>query len=745
MDMDQKLLKKVKRRDRIARWVITVGGMTIIFAVIFILLLIGEVSLPLFNQPTAAPVARIHPVDSQGGEAALALGLDEYLETAFTLSEAGDFTFYEVASGEITERISLRPPGAPEAHIVAVDKFGRQAYGLLWSDGVLSIEQLRFSAQWDKEHNRTFEIAVEREGVFAAPEGNLPVISRGRIAGDGTRTRVSLMDDNRLLLDQEAVTTDIFGNEERIQSTAVLGDGEPDRLTTLALDTEGRALYAGTDQGALLRWDLSEVGSPRLVERQQAFRDRRAITALALVFGDISLAIGDAQGQLTTWFPVRTDTEGGEKRLRRIHTLADRGSAVRAITPSHRDKSLLSLDEEGTVYLDHMTSERQLLTLEGQEPLRTAALNLRGTGIIALNAKGELEAWSVDNPHPEVSWRTLFGKVWYESYDEPAYVWQSSSASEDFEPKLSLTPLIFGTLKGTFYAMVFAIPLALLGAIYTSQFGHPKLKQFIKPTVEIMAAIPSVIIGFLAALWLAPIVEKSVTAIFLSFLFVPTSFILFSLLWQKLREVGPLRKIERGFEFLTFAPVIVLSVAAAFAIGPLVEAWLFGGDFRLWLFTEMGTRYDPRNNIIIAFALGFAVIPIIFTIAEDALSNVPGSLKAASLAMGASRWQTVWRVILPSASPGIFAGIMIGFGRAIGETMIVLMATGNTAIMDMSIFNGMRPLSANIAVEIPEAPVASTLYRVLFLSAVILFLFTFILNTIAEVVRQRLRKKYGRF
>jgi len=176
-----------------------------------------------------------------------------------------------------------------------------------------------------------------------------------------------------------------------------------------------------------------------------------------------------------------------------------------------------------------------------------------------------------------------------------------------------------------------------------------------------------------------------------------------------------------------------------------VEAWLFGGDFRLWLFTEMGTRYDPRNNIIIAFALGFAVIPIIFTIAEDALSNVPGSLKAASLAMGASRWQTVWRVILPSASPGIFAGIMIGFGRAIGETMIVLMATGNTAIMDMSIFNGMRPLSANIAVEIPEAPVASTLYRVLFLSAVILFLFTFILNTIAEVVRQRLRKKYGRF
>ena len=169
------------------------------------------------------------------------------------------------------------------------------------------------------------------------------------------------------------------------------------------------------------------------------------------------------------------------------------------------------------------------------------------------------------------------------------------------------------------------------------------------------------------------------------------------------------------------------------------------GGFKQWLFDRFGARYDQRNCIVIAFALGFAVIPIIFTIAEDALSNVPGSLKAASLALGASRWQTVWRVILPSASPGIFAGIMIGFGRAVGETMIVLMATGNTAIIDGSIFNGMRPLSANIAVEIPEAPVGGSLYRILFFSAVLLFLLTFALNTAAELVRQRLRKKYGRF
>jgi phosphate transport system permease protein len=132
-------------------------------------------------------------------------------------------------------------------------------------------------------------------------------------------------------------------------------------------------------------------------------------------------------------------------------------------------------------------------------------------------------------------------------------------------------------------------------------------------------------------------------------------------------------------------------------------------------------------------------------LAEDSLSNVPYHMSAASMALGASRWQTFWRVVLPSASPGIFAAMMIGFGRAVGETMIVLMATGNTPILDWSPLDGMRTLSANIAVEIPEAPVGGTLYRVLFLCAVLLFLLTFTVNTVAELVRQHLRKRFGQF
>jgi phosphate transport system permease protein len=548
-----------------------------------------------------------------------------------------------------------------------------------------------------------------------------------------------------LLIRQVAVTESLFGDSEEEEFSELLKLPVDSEITALALDNQGRALYVGTSQGRLQRWSLSEPGEAELLDDLVAFADNRAITALDMVFGDYSLAVGDAKGHVTAWFPVRVEENSARKELKQIHDLSRHNGAVLEINPSLRDKSVLSLGEDGMLHLDHMTSERHLLVMGNHVPLVQYAFSTRSDGLIGYNTESRAIIWKLDNPHPEVSWGTLFGKVWYEGYDEPAFAWQSSSANDDFEPKLSLTPLIFGTLKGTFYAMLFAVPLALFGAIYTSHFCRPRIREMIKPTVEVMAAIPTVIIGFLAALWLAPIIEKSLGAVFLSIVFVPAGLMIAIIIWQAMRKNESLRRLERGYEFIAIAPVIVFSIAIATTLGPLAQDLLFDGNLKQWLFTEMGTRYDPRNCIVIAFAMGFAVIPIIFTIAEDSLSNVPPALKAASLACGASRWQTVWRVILPSASPGIFAGTMIGFGRAVGETMIVLMATGNTAIMDLSIFNGMRPLSANIAVEIPEAPHGGTLYRVLFLSAVLLFVMTFIVNTVAEIVRQRLRKKYGRF
>jgi phosphate transport system permease protein len=195
-------------------------------------------------------------------------------------------------------------------------------------------------------------------------------------------------------------------------------------------------------------------------------------------------------------------------------------------------------------------------------------------------------------------------------------------------------------------------------------------------------------------------------------------------------------------ELVLILPMLLVAVLVAVQAGPSVEAWLFGGDFRLWLASSLGLTYDQRNSLVVGVAMGFAVIPIIFTISDDAFSSVPSSLTAGSLALGASRWQTALRIVVPTASPGVFSAVMVGFGRAVGETMIVLMATGNTPVLDWSIFNGMRTLSANIAVEIPEAPHGDTLYRVLFLAAALLFSMTFIVNTVAEVIRQRLREKY---
>ena len=201
--------------------------------------------------------------------------------------------------------------------------------------------------------------------------------------------------------------------------------------------------------------------------------------------------------------------------------------------------------------------------------------------------------------------------------------------------------------------------------------------------------------------------------------------------------------IPDGWESALLIPVVVLSGWLAFTIAPVIENLFFAGDMRAWLSADLGITYDQRNALIVGFAMGFAVIPTIFSIAEDAIFTVPRQLSNGSLALGATPWQTMYRVVLPTASPGIFSGIMIGFGRAVGETMIVLMATGNTPIMDINIFEGMRTLAANIAVEIPESEVGSSHYRILFLAALVLFLFTFLFNTVAEIVRQRLRTKYS--
>jgi phosphate transport system permease protein len=742
--MAKHFIDKSRRNDRIAELLIRVGGVAVIVSVVWILVMISRVALPLFYPASAKPVASIQVPASISANKPLAIGTEEKQQGAFILDETGTFHFIKLADGSLSSSIKAPVIPAGATRVSSAEYIGKSAYNLLWNNGAISSVAVAFSAAKaaDGTISLAHDVTSQDDISFAASEGIVQSFARP-IEGKGA-VRIDRLSGDRLRISQQLVEKDLLGNEKRSNTSTDIKDLLPGRLTAVTVDSKGHYLYAGTDRGWLLRWDISEPGQAHLLESVPASTDGKAITSMALVLGDVSLAVTDANGLLTTWFPVKVAGSGEDRRLTRIHTLRPNHGAVTTIIPSPRDKTLFSLDGR-EIHVDHMTSERNLLTIQPTTPVTRAALSPKGNSLAALDSDNRLTVWKMDIPHPEISFSTLFGKVWYEGYDKPEYAWQSSAANDDFEPKLSLVPLVFGTIKATLFAMLFAAPLALLGALYTSQFMSLKLKGRVKPVVEIMAAIPSVVIGFLAGLWLAPLVDKSVLTVFLSIVIVPLMLLVTIFFWRRIKTASPLQKITHGHEFIAMVPVVVLGIYLAFLLSGLAEVQLFSGDFKQWLFSTLGVRYDQRNSIIIAIALGFAVIPIIFTIAEDAISNVPRNLTAASLALGASRWQTAWRVVLPSALPGVFSAVMIGFGRAIGETMIVLMATGNTPIMSWSLFNGLRSLSANIAVEIPEAPLNGSLYRTLFLSAVLLFIFTFIINTVAESLRQRFRKKYGRY
>ena len=742
--MTKNTIDKSRRNDRIAEVLIRIGGVLVIFSVVWILVMISRVALPLFYPASAKVASSVKLPAAIPASLIVAVGSEETQQGLFLLDESGTFHFLKAADGSISASIKVPSVPSGSVRVVAADYIGKSAYNLHWDNGAINSVAVTLSSTRDAEGklSLTHDVTSQDDVSFTASSDIVQSFARP-IEGKGA-VRIDRLSGDRLRVNHQLVEKDLLGNEKRSNATADISEPLPGRLSALAVDSKGHYLYAGTDNGMLLRWDISEPGQIRLLESVQASDQHKAITSLALLLGDVSIAVGDAGGVLTTWFPVKVSGSGEDRRLTRIHTLRPNVKAVTGIIPSPRDKTLLSFDAT-EIHADHMTSERNLLTIKPAAAVIRAALSPKGNTLVALDNSNTVTLWKLDIPHPEISFSTLFGKVWYEGYDKPEYAWQSSAANDDFEPKLSLVPLVFGTIKATLFAMLFAVPLALLAALYTSQFMAPKLKGRVKPVVEIMAAIPSVVIGFLAGLWLAPLIDKSVLTIFISLIIVPLMLLITIFFWKRIKTASPLQKVSRGHEFIAMIPVVVLGVYLAFLLSGLVELKLFSGDFKQWLYTVLGVRYDQRNSIIIAIALGFAVIPIIFTIAEDAISNVPRNLTAASLALGASRWQTAWRVVLPSALPGVFSAIMIGFGRAIGETMIVLMATGNTPIMSWSLFNGLRSLAANIAVEIPEAPLNSSLYRVLFLSAVLLFLFTFIINTVAEALRQRFRKKYGRY
>ena len=486
--------------------------------------------------------------------------------------------------------------------------------------------------------------------------------------------------------------------------------------------------------------DVVELKATIIPSLEQNSTKPQHVTSMALLSGSSSILIGNSVGKVSQWFEVATDNGRQFKNIRSFDV--SETEAVTKIYTEQFRKSFYTLTPSGEMGVFYTTSEADLW--RGQLTTgKTSAFSIspRADGLVIV--EGDLiKIFSVENEHPEVTWSALWEEVWYEGYPEPKFIWQSTSGSDDFEGKFSLVPISFGTMKAAMYAMMFAVPIALSAAIYTAYFMTPGMRRKVKPTIELMEALPTVILGFLAGLWLAPIIENYLPAIAMLLVMLPLSVFLTAFAWHQLPK-DMKNRIPETWAPIILVPVLLVAGGSAFLLSPFFETLFFGGDVRQYITNDLDIDFDQRNSLVVGLAMGFAVIPTIFSMAEDAIFSVPKHLTSGSLALGATQWQTLAKVVLLTASPGIFSAVMMGLGRAVGETMIVLMATGNTAILDWSIFQGMRTLAANIAVEMPESEVGSSHYRILFLAAFVLFIFTFIFNTFAELIRQRLREKYS--
>ncbi|MCX7416964.1 MAG: ABC transporter permease subunit [Planctomycetia bacterium] len=859
----------VKAGDRLARVLITVAGVGTIAAVLLVGIFLLAVAVPLFRP---ARIAMAGKASTQ----AVAIGSDPQRLVSMGADDSGILAWFLEVSGTAgagaADRIRVFNPtdgtlllerSAAESGCQAASAI-RILPGSL--EGVVGYKNGSF---------RTGRIGLESKflaatdlpaGLGALELGAAKVHDNGVILrGDNNRyARVELVTDlatepreplgarvvdvdiTRLSTGPLVAAIDEKGNV-RVEAIASRRNLLTDQVVTTAsgatiaaasfpgslgrfvrVSELGDQLFVIAADGLARRYEIRSIESPTLMESFAAAPQGNGVVAVARLFGGNALAIADTAGNVRVWFATRAaDAEaadGLQMVAAKTFPATKDQAAITAIAPSPRSRLFAVADASGGIRMLQSTNASTVLSLQSTVAggLATPAGQLliapRENRLLAADT-ASMCAWSFDAGYPEVSLRSLFGGVWYENYPVAVHAWETTG-HESFESKFGLMPLIFGTLKATLYSMLFATPIAILAAIYSSQFMHPRWRASVKPTIEMMASLPSVVLGFVAGLVFAPLVERSAMTFITGFFTVPLVLLAGAHLWQLLPTGW--RSRLGGWRLLAIGLVALpAGVFAAWVAAPLAERLLFQGDLRAWLdgrggsglggwvvallplaamatailcgrfvhpwlrrksvkwwqhhaaivslvlfvvgavFTiglavagavfldalRLDTRgglfgtYVQRNALIVAIGMSFAIIPLIFTIADDALSSVPDHLRSASLGAGATPWQTAVRVIMPAAASGLFSAVMIGLGRAVGETMIVLMAAGNTPLMGWNLFNGFQTLSAAIATELPEAARGSSHYRVLFLAALTLFAMTFIVNTAAELVRQRFRRR----
>jgi phosphate transport system permease protein len=853
----------VRFGDALARGLITAGGIGTIIAVLLVGVFLLVVAAPLFRPAKARPAGAAATEDSPP----LAIGSDESGAVAWLLQD-GSIRVLGVAAGETMLERPAAESGLDDCTAVRTVP-GTLLAAAGFTDGSFRIGRLGLESSYLAAADLPADLPPPGEGEATRVDGGIVVRGLGgqfsRIGlvteldtagGESLPGRIIDIDVTPLAGGPLVAALDEKGTV-RVESSAARRNMLTGKRTVttagatilpeagfrprfVRVSELGDQLFLLAADGAARRYAIRNIREPTLME---SFTAGGPVTAVARLFGGTALAVARADGSVAIMFAARpaaaapataTLPEDGLRMVvAREFPPAAAGVAITALAGSPRSRLFVAADEAGGVRLLQSTVGKEVAAVGGGQAAKTTAagtgatlpgaatavsISARENRLLAAGAGG-LAAWAIDPGYPEVSFRSLLLPVWYERYPGPVHAWETTG-HEAFESKFGLVPLIFGTIKATLYSMLFATPVAILAAIYASQFMHPKWKARIKPTIEMMASLPSVVLGFIAGLVFAPLMERSLMPILTGFFTVPLAILLAAHLWQLLPS-----GLRTSFASWRFALVLLVAMptglAAAVASAPLVERLLFRGDVRGWLdggdgsgfggwvmamlplgavaavwlvgrqvnpwLRRAGVGWSPRqaglaslavflggvavavllavaaaaffdairldtrgglfgtyvqrNAMVVAVGMSFAIIPLVFTIADDALSSVPEHLRSASLGAGATPWQTAVRVIVPAAASGLFSAVMIGLGRAVGETMIVLMAAGNTPLVSWNLFNGFQTLSAAIATELPEAARGSTHYRVLFLAALALFAMTFVVNTVAEIVRQRFRRR----
>ena len=564
-------------KDTIARYGVVVGGLGVIVAIVLIFFYLLYVVLPLFGSAKATAIAEYAVPEKTLGKTVL-LETEEQNEVAVRFTDSGQIIFFDVATGKplLNQAITI-PDGA---HITSFAQSslisnGGVAYG--FSDGTVVVVKHQYKVTYPN-NKRQITPSIEY------PLGALPLaidetgaaLEKIAVKVEADKTIVAAKSANKIHLVSFAKEQSLFADGATTNRTAAVLDVSAEKVVDLLIDKDDSQLYLLNNEGLLSAYDINDKTAPKSKHEQKVVEAGQKITSLTFLNGDLSLLVGDSSGLVSQWSQVKNELK--QLAFKKIRAFKVSSEAVVAIESEQRRKGFMTVDADGNVGVYHSTAERELIKERiSTSPPVAALLSPRSNRLMLESQEGKIHVWHVENEHPEVSIKSLWQKVWYESYPKPDYIWQSSSASNDFEPKYSLTPLVFGTLKAAFYAMLFAMPLALFGAIYTAYFMSPQMRQIVKPTIELMGALPTVILGFLAGLWLAPFIEKHLAGLFLSLLTLPVAVLLFGFVWQYLPK-NVRQKIPEGWDAAILIPVIIIVSWLAFhyqrTIGSLVVSRL---------------------------------------------------------------------------------------------------------------------------------------------------------------------------